>query len=200
MKKFLITLFVLSFAGTANVAAQGWLDALKKVATTAADEATGGKLTQYALVGSWNYSGPGVKFEGEDMLSNLGGAAVETTATSRLEKAYQMVGIKPGACAFTFAKDDTFSATMGKRTLTGTYEFDASTHVITLHFAKGKINLGSIPGRAYISGTELQLVFPVTNLVEMVTKLGSKISSLESITTLLAKYKNVYVGLAFDKQ
>lgn len=70
---------------------------------------------------------------------------------------------------------------------------------MTLHFAKGKLNLGSVPGHAYISGQELVLVFPVTRLVEVVTALGSKVSYFSTATTQLSKYKNVYVGFAFSK-
>ena len=154
---------------------------MKKAATTAADKATDGKLTQYALAGTWNYTGPGVKFEGGDIASEVGGAALETAVVKQLEKAYAKAGIRPGAGTFTFGKDDD------------------PTHVVTLHFAKGKLNLGSVPGHAYISGQELVLVFPVTRLVEVVTALGSKVSYFSTATTLLSKYKNVYVGFAFSK-
>lgn len=179
--------------------AQDWKELLKKAATEVADQATGGKLTERAIVGSWNYTGPGVKFEGEDLLSSVGGTAMESTVTTRLEKAYLLVGIKPGACSFAFAEDKSFTATMGRRELSGTYEFDASTHVLTLHFAKGKTDLGSVPGHAYVSGTQLQLLFPVTKLTDMIVALGSKISSLSTLTKLLEKYENVYIGFEFGK-
>lgn len=179
--------------------AQDWKELLKKAATEVADQATGGKLTERAIVGTWNYTGPGVKFEGEDLLSSVGGTAMESTVTTRLEKAYLLVGIKPGACSFTFAEDKSFTATMGSRELSGTYEFDASTHVLTLQFAKGKVDLGSVPGHAYISGTQLQLLFPVTKLTDMIVALGSKISSLSTLTKLLEKYENVYIGFEFGK-
>ena len=199
MKKILLfAAALLLLAGTTS--AQDWKEALKKAATAAADKATDGKLTQYALAGTWNYTGPGVKFEGEDLASELGGAALESSVVKQLTKAYALAGIKPGAGTFTFERDsDAFSATLGKHNLTGTYEYEAATHVVTLHFAKGKINLGSVPGHAYISGTELVLVFPVTRLVEMMTTLGSKISSLSTAAALLSKYKDVYVGFAFSK-
>lgn len=199
MKKILLSAAaLLLLAGTTS--AQDWKEALKKAATAAADKATDGKLTQYALAGTWNYTGPGVKFEGEDLASELGGAALESSVVKQLTKAYALAGIKPGAGTFTFERDsDAFSATLGRHNLTGTYEYEAATHVVTLHFAKGKINLGSVPGHAYISGTELVLVFPVTRLVEMMTTLGSKISSLSTAAALLSKYKDVYVGFAFSK-
>lgn len=198
MKKLIFILAAATLtAGSA--AAQSWTDALKKVATTVADQVTDGKLTQYALTGTWNYTGPGVKFEGEDLTSELAGAALESTVVQKLEKAYALIGLKEGAGSFTFNDDDTFSAVLGSRNLSGDYEFDSSTHAITLKFSAGSFNLGSVPGHAYISGSELVLVFPVTKLVEIVTALGSKVSSLSTVSSLLKKYENVYIGFAFSK-
>ncbi len=179
--------------------AQDWKDALTKIATEAADKATDGKLTQYALVGTWNYTAPGIKLEGEDTTSSLLGTALESSITTRLEKIYTYAGIKPGACTFTFDNEHKFSAVMGTHKLSGTYEFDAATHVITLQFSKNTYKLGTMNGHAYISGTNLQLVFPITKLVNLMTALGSKISSFSTITTMLKKYENVYIGFAFSK-
>ena len=200
MKRTGIIALLLVALGTAPAAAQDWKEALKRAATAAADKLTDGKLTQYALVGTWNYTGPGVKFEGEDLASELGGAALESPVAGKLETGYRLVGIEPGACSFVFEREGAFSAQAGTRTLSGTYEFDPETHVVTLRFAKGKYDLGTVPGHAYISGTNLQLVFPVTKLVDMVTALGSRISALESAATLLRKYENVYVGFAFARE
>ncbi len=198
MKKIAMLLAILSFGATA-ARAQDWKEALTKAASSVVDKVTDGKLTQYAIVGSWSYTGPGMKFEGGDLASDLGGSAIETTITPKLEKAYQLAGIKPGACSFVFEQEGAFMATFGTRQLSGTYEFDASTHIITLHFAKGSHNLGSVSGHAYISGTHLQLVFPVTKLVDIVTAVSSKISTLSSVATLLKKYENVYLGFEFEK-
>ena len=115
-RTLLLAASLLLLAGTAS--AQDWKDALKKAATAAADKITDGKLTQYALAGTWNYTGPGGKFEGGDLASELGGAALETTVVKQLEKAYALAGLKAGAGTFTFGKDDdTFTATLGSHTL-----------------------------------------------------------------------------------
>ena len=103
----------------AQVQAQDWKDALKKVVTSAADEATGGKLTEVAIVGAWRYTGPGIKFEGENLTSQLGGAAIESTVTKQLVKGYELVGIREGACSFDFAGDGTFTAQLGSHELAG---------------------------------------------------------------------------------
>ncbi len=196
MKK-LILLTLLLAAGRAE--AQNWKDLLTKIATTAADNLTDGQLTRYALAGTWNYTAPGVKFEGEDLVSELGGAALQTSIAEKLEKAYLLVGIKAGSCTFTFDREDAFTMQVGTRQLHGTYEFDPSTHRIALCFAKGTYNLGTVEGHAYVSGTDLQLVFPVTKLVKMISALGSKISSLATLTKLLESYENVYIGFEFTK-
>ena len=199
MKKSLLLFAVLLlFAG--NAAAQDWKELLKKAATAALDKATDGQLTRYALVGTWNYTAPGVKFEGEDWASELGGTALESTVRTKLESVYSLAGIKPGSCCFAFDNEAGFTAVFGTRTLTGTYEFDAATHAVTLRFTKGTCNLGTVEGYAYVSGPELQLVFPVTKLVKMISALGSKISSLSALSKLLDKYENVYIGFGFVRE
>ena len=197
MKRIFLLAVLFVCGSRLSAPAQEWGDLLKKVATTAADKVTGGKLTEKALLGTWNYQAPAVKFESDNMLSELGGTAMESTVTSRLEKGYALVGIKAGAASFTFNEDKSFAAVPGRaKALSGTYEFDPSTHEIKLAFKK---KLGTLTGHVYISGSELQLVFPVTKLVEVVTAIGSKVSSLQTIAAMLEKYKEVYLGFAFTK-
>lgn len=199
MKKLIFTLLLLAGV-TGSASAQAWGDLLKKVATEAADKVTGGKLTEAAINATWSYAAPAVKLESENALSELGSSAVESTITPKLEKAYSMVGIKAGAASFTFNEDKSFTAVLGRaKNLSGTYEFDPETHAITLQFTNSKFKLGKFSGKAYISGSELQLVFPVTKLVDLVTKLGSSIASLNTITTLLENYEEVYLGFGFAK-
>lgn len=205
MKKFLIAVVAL-VATVSTASAQSWGDLLKQVAGSAvteiADKVTNGALSDAALNGAWDYKKPAVKFESENILSSLGGSAMETTVTTHLEKAYTFIGIKEGAASFTFNEDDTFTAELGMaKNLSGTYEFNPETHQITLNFSGSGLlkNLGSMTGYAYISGKELKLVFPVTKLVNMVRTLGSKISYLKTISTLLENYENVYLGFGFAK-
>ena len=191
MKKTLLSIAAALLLAGGAASAQDWQEALKKAATEAADKATGGKLTQYALGGTWNYSAPGVKFEGNDLLSQL-------------DKVYQTVGIKPGAGSVTFGKDGAFSTQMGNYKLSGTYTFDPSTHVAAMKFAKEKLgkeklDLGEVPGHVYLSGTKMVLVFPVGKLIEIIKSYGSKISSMETVVALLEQYKNVYIGFEFSK-
>lgn len=200
MKRFIFTLLFALMS--LSVGAQSWSDLLKQVASDTAtevlDQVTGGKLTEMALNGTWNYKTPTVRFESSNILSSIGGSAMESTLTTRLEKGYKLVGIQEGSASFTFNKDKTFRAVLGKKSLEGTYTFDNATHTLTLHFSS-KL-LSSMNGRAYIDGSELQLVFPVTKLVELVKSVGKRISYLQSVATMLEKYDEVYLGFGFTKQ
>lgn len=198
MKKILLLLVAL-VAICSSADAQNWLDALKGVASTAVDKATGGKATEAMLQGTWSYTKPGVKLVSDSTAAELAASAATSTLQSKLESVYKLAGIKAGACSFTFDADKSFSSTFGSRTMSGTYEYDAADHKITLHYSASKLNLGSISGYAFMNGTSLDLVFPFEKLMTVLTKLGSQISALNSITSLLKNYDNIMIGFEFSK-
>lgn len=117
------------------VRAQDWQSALKSVASNVADKATGGALTQLALVATWNYMQPGVKLESDNAVADLAASATTASLQSKLAGIYEKAGIKSGSCSVTFSKDSTFSLVIGSRTLKGTYAFESATHGITLTFS-----------------------------------------------------------------
>lgn len=200
MRNLFFTLFLL-LGTVGSTTAQSWEELLKKAATEVADKVSGGKLTEAALNGSWSYTAPAIRLESSNALNEIGSTAIESIATPKLERAYALVGLKTGAGAFTFNADKSFKAVLGRaKNLGGSYEFDPASHTITLTFSQSKFKLGKVSGKVYISGNKLQLLFPVTKLVEIVTKLGSSISSLNTIATLLERYEATYLGFAFEKQ
>ena len=194
MKRLFLLIAVLC-ATTATVEAQSWLDAVKKVATDAIDSATGGQLTAMAIVGTWNYKAPATRLEGGDILSSAGGALAGSTINAKLQPIFEKVGIKEGVCSITLTQDGSFSMPLKSKTISGTYEFDPSTHAITLTIGK----LGSFSGYAYISGTNLEIVFPVNKLVSFVKAVGAKVSSLSTISAMLDKVEDAYMGFAFAR-
>lgn len=199
MKRLLIlTIAALAFT-CGEASAQNWLDALKSAASTAIDKATGGKLTEKAIIGTWKYTQPGVKLSSDDTLSELAASAATSTMQSKLATYYTKVGIKAGACSFVFNADGTFTSKFGQKTASGTYTFDASTYKLSLKYNSGILNLGAVPAYAYMNGTNLQIVFPMDKLLTILTSLGSSIDSLSTITTLLSKYDSVKIGFEFSK-
>lgn len=201
MKKILLLTMLLTLP-IPGIMAQDWLEALKKTATTAADDATGGKLTELALSGTWTYARPSVRFEGTDAASDFSGSLVEALLVDQIAKAYAKGGIEAGQATLHFdRKTSGFTATFGPHSISGTYAFDASSHAITFSPTGGSASTDtlSIPSHAYLSGEELTIVFPVTRLVEIARTVGDQVESLSSLAALLSSYENAYIGFAFSK-
>lgn len=199
MKRLFITLVALFTLSSADAQI---LDALKKVATEAVteavDNATGGALTQLAVIGTWSYTAPAVKLDGEDTLTSLSGSALSATLGKKLESAFTKVGITAGACSVTFNSDGTFTMPIKNRNLTGTYTYNSEDHSFTMVI--GQTKPLEMKGYAFINGTTgLQLVFPVNKLTSFLTTLGSSISSLTTLTALVKQYENIYLGFEFAK-
>lgn len=203
MKKFVFCLLAVCCVATAG--AQDWKDALKNAASNVVDKATGGKATETLMIGDWQYKAPGVKLQSDNALADVGASTMTGQVQSRLEKLYTMVGIRAGACKFSFASDKSFTATFGSRTFNGTFEFTGESHDIALHFeTSSKFDLGTLNGKAYLSGTDLQLVFPATRLLKMVDVLGQKLATVNAtaatVSSLVGKFDNLYLGFEFTKQ
>lgn len=199
MKRLFISLIALFALSSADAQI---LDALKKVATEAVtevvDNATDGALTQLAIIGTWSYTAPAVKLDGEDTLTSLSGSALSATLGKKLESAFTKVGITSDACSVTFNSDGTFTMPIKNRNLTGTYTYNSEDH--SLIMVVGQIKSIEMKGYAFINGTTgLQLVFPVNKLTSFLTSLGSSISSLTTITALVKQYENIYLGFEFAK-
>ena len=200
MKRLLVLAFMVMAVGTAEVQAQNWLDALKNAATTAIDKVTGGKLTAATIYGTWKYSQPGIKLSSsENALSDITASAATGTLQQKMATYSEKVGIRAGACTFVFNEDGTFSSTFGQRTSGGTFTFNAENNQLVLKYESGLMKLGAINAYAYMTGGDLQILFPMDNLLKVLTSLGSASGSLATITTLLKSYDSVKVGFEFSK-
>lgn len=201
MKRILLLAALCTMLGGGTLRAQNWQELLKQAATSLGDRATDGKLTQFALPGTWIYSAPGVRFEGDSAASDPGAALISSMVGEQLAKVYEKAGLQAGSSKVTFDSKGGFSAAFGTQTITGTYEYDAETHTISVRSSNEKLaKIGTVSGRAYLSGAELQLLFPVTKLLELAKSLSSQVSSLEAVSTLLANYENLYIGFAFERE
>ncbi len=202
MKKLIIiTIAALTFTAT-NCQAQNWLDALMNAATTAIDKVTGGQLTANAIVGTWNYSKPGVRLKSDDTMSELTAAALTTTIQNKLATYYEKIGIKAGVCKFVINDDGTFTSTFGEKTYMGTYTFDPKTNKIELKYGTEALNLGklgTLPAFAYINGENLQMVFAMDKLLSVITSLGNNVDSLAGLSQILQNFNGLQIGFEFSK-
>lgn len=198
MRKIVAIISVM-LVGVVTLSAQSLGDILKGAASSLVDEVTGGKATELMLPGTWSYKSPALRLEGDDVLADVVAQAAVASVETKLEKVYSYVGIVSGACSFTFNSDDTFSMVLGKRTLTGKYIYDASTHKITLEFATSLLKLGSMTGYAYIDGQDMDIVFDCNKLYNFLTKLGSKVSALGGIMKITESYDGMMLGFSLSK-
>ena len=200
MKKFLILTVLAVTLTSTQVQAQSWLDALKNIATSTIDKLTGGKLTANLISGTWNYSQPGIKLSSSsNTLSDLTATAAVSTLQQKMATYYEMVGIKPGACKFSFKDDGTFTSTFGQKVLSGTFTFNTESNQLTLNYNNSLLKLGSINTYAYLNGSNLQILFPMDKLLTLLSTLGSASDKLSTITSLLKNYDSVKVGFEFSK-
>lgn len=200
MKRILLLAALLVMTG-GTLRAQNWQELLKQTATSLGDRATEGKLTQYALPGSWSYTAPGVRFEGESAASDPGAALIASMVKEQLAKVYEKLGIQAGSSTVTFDNKGNFTVAVGEQKASGSYEYDAATHTISVRPSDEKLaKIEAVAGRAYLSGSELQLLFPITRLLELDQSVSSQASSLEAVSTLLSSYKDLYIGFAFERK
>ena len=62
-----------------------------------------GKILPSDICGSWEYSGPAVKFTSDNMLSNAASSLVSGQIEDKLGQYIQMIGIKEGSFGYTFS-------------------------------------------------------------------------------------------------
>ena len=119
-----------------NSQAQSLKDLLNKDNISKVVNAITGTPETIDMTGTWTYSGLAVEFESDNLLMKAGGAAAATMAENKLNEQLSKVGIKEGQMSFTFNADSTFTSTVGKKKLNGTYSYNTSTKQVDLKYLK----------------------------------------------------------------
>ena len=134
-KNFLsATLMVVFMLTATNSRAQSWADLLNKDNISKVVNAITGNTETIDMTGTWSYKSSAVEFESDNLLMKAGGAAAATMAENKLNEQLSKIGIKDGQMSFTFNADSTFTSTVGKKTLKGTYSYNASTKQVDLKY------------------------------------------------------------------
>lgn len=147
------------------------------------------------LVGTWSYSSPAVSFQSENALMKIGGAGAATAVENQLAPYYQRLGFTN--TSLTVDADHIFTLKMGLLVLKGTVEKDEEDNGLVFNFnAFGKISLGKVKANATKAGKTLNLTFDATRLIQMLTKISSKlnIKTLSTLSTILNNYDGIYIG------
>ena len=199
MKKYVLSLAVVSalLLVTTNVQAQSWKDLFNKDNIEKVVNAVTGNQT-IDMTGTWTYSGSAIEFESDNLLQKAGGAAAAAVAEKKLDEQLAKVGIKDGQVSFTFNADSTFTSTVGKRTMTGTYSYDATDKVVHLRYFK----LLNMNAKVNCTSTNMDLLFNSDKLLKLIAFISSKSSSttLKTISSLANSYDGMMLGFSLEKK
>lgn len=155
-------------------------------------------ITQSDLVGTWNYTGSDCVFESENLLAKAGGTVAASKIESEINSSLSKFGIKEGSCSFTFKSDNTYTATIGGRTISGNYTLNSSDKTIKMTYLAG---LGSMTPHITKSGSKISLLIESSKLLTLVKGVSavSGSSSLKTISSLLSNYDGLYIGMQLSK-
>lgn len=212
MKKiFAIIICTLLSVNVANAQLDKLLNKAKEVAGTAASKATGSsnstissianiissKLvpTSSQIVGTWTYQKPAVMFTSSNALKGAIGSLGSASVENKLQTYLSKVGISKGKMAMTFESDKTFSVTRsGKKIASGTYTIAGND--VTLTF-KGKKNPCKVTPQ--LDNGSLVIVMDATKLKTFMENIGSNVSQLASIVSLLKQADGMKIGVRMSK-
>lgn len=156
------------------------------------------KVTQQDLAGTWQYTEPECVFESENLLAKAGGAVASTKIETQLSTALAKAGIKPGVCSFTFADDNTYTATVGGRSLRGSYEIGADGKSVKMTYLGG---LGSATPKVVKNAGGISLLYESDKLLKLLSAVSalSGSSAAQSLGKMLENYDGLYIGMKLKK-
>lgn len=150
-----------------------------------------------SMVGTWNYQAPAVEFLSDNLLMKAGGEAAEKVAENKLKEQLTKVGITEGHMNFTFHADSTFTSTVGKKTLRGTYAYNKETKQVDLKYFK----LVNMHAQLRCKANTMELLFNSDKLLKLMAYIGSKSNSatLKEVSSLANKYDGMMLGFQLMK-
>ncbi len=194
-----ITLAIINFLLVSNISrAQSLKDLFnnEKISNIINTVTNNKSLTD--ISGTWDYIGSAIKLESDNKLMEIGGSAAMTVAENQLDDQLNKIGITNGQMSFTFNADSTFTNTIGKHTLKGTYNYNSSEQKIELKY------MSIIPLNANIDYTSetLKLLFKSDKLLQLLSFIANKSNnnSLKAIGSLAETYEGMQVGFKLKKQ
>lgn len=198
MKKnnMLRILFAVLVMGTLSIQANA--QDLKSILSGVAKAVIGDKATTAnSVIGTWTYVQPKCQFESENMLAKAGGAVAAKEVEEKMQKVFEKIGMN--GCQYTFNEDGTYSYTIKKRTIKGTYTFDDTEKTIAM---KGKLGIKTV-AHITVTGNSMSMVFNADKLMlvlKTITGATSKINSTAStINSVATAYDGMMLGFELKK-
>ena len=148
------------------------------------------------IVGTWAYKAPAVMFTSSNALKSAASSVVSKNIETKLQGYLSKVGISDGKMTITFADDKSFYVSRsGKKVATGTYSLTDSD--VTLTF-KGRRTPCKVTPQ--LNNGTLVIVMDVTKLKTFFEGIGSNVSQLATVTSLLKTMDGMKVGIRMTKK
>ena len=163
---------------------------LKSILTGVAKAVVGDKATtSSSIIGTWKYVGPQCQFESENLLAKAGGEVAAKEVEEKMQTVYDRIGMS--GCEYTFNEDGTYSYTLKKRTMSGTYTFDDKEKTITM---KGKLGVNTV-AHVTVIGSDMSLVFNADKLMSVLKTITGTVSKVNSTAATINSVAGSYDGL-----
>lgn len=155
-------------------------------------------LSQKDLIGTWSYQGADCVFESENLLLQAGGEVAATKVETQLNSTLAKIGVATGTCSFTFNSDNTYTATIGGRNITGQYTLDAENKKITMTYLAG---VATMTPNIVKNGAKISLLYEAEKLLAFAQKLAtlSGNSNLQALASLASSYDGMMIGIELQK-
>lgn len=158
-------------------------------------------VSNNSVVGTWVYASPCLAMESENVLANMGGAAVAAPMEKKLGTMLEKVGMKPGQVKLVFNADSTMTAQAGNSTpIQLKWSVEGNTLIVTkgtLHPITAKCNI-----KMTTSGMQLAIESKklMTLLNTICSTAANYSSTIGTVSSLLGNYQGVQIGMKFNKQ
>ena len=153
-------------------------------------------VSQANIQGTWNYVGPDCVFESENFLAKAGGEVVAQKVESQISGALSKIGVTAGKCSFTFNADNTYTANIGGRAISGQYTLDAANSTMTMTYLAG---LGKLTPKVALNAGKLSLLFESDKLLSLAGTLTSLKGGNNALSSIVSSYQGMYIGLQMTK-
>lgn len=163
---------------------------LKSILTGVAKAVVGDKATtSSSIIGTWKYVGPQCQFESENLLAKAGGEVAAKEVEEKMQTVYDRIGMS--GCEYTFNEDGTYSYTLKKRTMSGTYTFNDKEKTITM---KGKLGVKTV-AHVTVTGNDMSLVFNADKLMSVLKTITGTVFKVNSTAATINSVAGSYDGL-----
>ena len=153
-------------------------------------------VSQANIQGTWNYVGPDCVFESENFLAKAGGEVVAQKVESQISGALSKIGVTAGKCSFTFNADNTYTANIAGRAISGQYTLDTANSTMTMTYLAG---LGKLTPKVSLNAGKLSLLFESDKLLSLANTLTSLKGGSNALSSIVSSYQGMYIGLQMAK-